>query len=112
LEYTKQNIQTSLNTKYVITVNALFLIELELLSRKCVILLKLQTKLLSCAKHFDTVQNFDRRTVIVEAVPNSWRDLWSRVWLTVHYQKNKIRLQQYWKTPTEGGRHVVNLTHK
>jgi len=44
LEYNKQNIQSFLNTNYVITANTLFLFELELLSRKFVILLKLHQK--------------------------------------------------------------------
>jgi len=41
---TKKNIQTYLNTKYLITVKFLFLFELELLSQKCVIILKLHQK--------------------------------------------------------------------
>jgi len=44
LEYNKKYIQSFLNTNYVITVNALSLFELELLSRKFVILLKLHQK--------------------------------------------------------------------
>ena len=44
LENKNQYIQTSLNTNYVITLNDLFLTELELLSRKFVILLKLHEK--------------------------------------------------------------------
>jgi hypothetical protein len=89
LDYKFQNIRNSLNSKYVITVKALLIFQLELLSQKGAILLNYIKCLLSGVKHFDTVHNSDRRTIIVPVVRNSWCDLWSRVRLTVDlHRKN------------------------
>jgi len=62
---------TFLNLKYVININALLFFELELLSKKCVILLKNFKRLLSGEKPFNKVNVSYWRTFTLPVVPHS-----------------------------------------